>query len=104
MRTMLAHFLLHIQSFSSSPVFKWEDYAKNDHVHRQWPIPLPDSATLPKLTGGGYNMSGNLFLLSKLDLTQVIHDPSCGRRRSLPPLAGDQHTWHLFGRWSGGGC
>ena len=50
------------------------------------------------------NMSGNLFLLSKLDLTQVIHDPSCGRRRSLPPLAGDQHTGHLLGRWSGGGC
>ena len=50
---MLAHFLLHIQSFPSSTVFKCEDYAKNDHVHRQWPIPPPDSATLPKLTGGG---------------------------------------------------
>ena len=96
---MLAHFLLYIQSFPSSTVFKCEDYAKNDHVHRQWPIPLPDSATLPKLTGGG-----KYVWESKLDLTQVIHDPPCGRRRSLPPLAGDQHTWHLFGRWSGGGC
>ena len=50
--TMLAHFLFN-QSFPSSTVFKCEDYAKNDHVHRQWPIPPPDSATLPKLTGGG---------------------------------------------------
>ena len=35
------------------PIFKCVDYAKNDHVHRQWPIPPPDSATLPKLTGVG---------------------------------------------------